>query len=97
MTNQLNFDRDYIEATSEAVRGGGTCRSCKKKGSFQNFITVLYDGGVLYMLCLQCAEAGNQILIRRGSGGVEILQRSGGPAVALGRINGVGALTRRDP
>ena len=91
--------RDVSElaaATLDAERGRATCRICKREGPFGDFITLLYGGGVLFCLCLACAEKGEEVLVRRGPLGIEVLRaRGGGPIVKPPLINLASGLLRR--
>jgi hypothetical protein len=86
MTNDKsnsNYDAQYVQATREAELGVCTCRNCGYKGQFSRFITILYGGGLVYAMCLSCADSGDQILIRRGNQGVEVLKKSAGQVAVV--------------
>jgi hypothetical protein len=95
VNDPVRVDRLYIEATREAEQGIGSCRNCGRKGAFQDMIAVLYGGGVVFSMCLPCAEVGNQIMIQRGARGIEVLQRGRFQPVGAGPILGLGILNKR--
>ena len=94
MADRPLIDQDFINATREAEAGRCTCRNCKKPGLFGDFITIQYGGGLLYALCLDCVNAGAQIMVRRTLAGIEIVQRSRG-AVAVASPELQGPLVKR--
>jgi hypothetical protein len=70
------YDLAYMEATRRAKDGLGVCRLCDKHRPFDEFISVLYGGGVVFVLCIECvAVKGSEILIKRGAKGIEVLHR----------------------
>jgi hypothetical protein len=73
-----------IEATRDAERGVATCRICTRSLPFEDAIVVSYSGAIVYSMCLPCAEADNQVLIRRGPAGIEILKARNGASLGLG-------------
>jgi hypothetical protein len=84
--SNLEFDAEFIEATRDAEFGVCKCRICGDKGLFSRFIAITYGGGLVYAMCMGCAES-NEILIKRGAFGVEVLGRSTGNVVAAGRLD----------
>lgn len=82
----------YGRATREAAAGVAACGNCARKGPFREFITVMFGGGLAYALCLPCAEADVQLMIRRGPAGIEILKS--GRRAATAPLQGVDILTR---
>ena len=72
---------DLASATLDAERGRATCRTCGKPDQFAKLVTVLYGGAVLFAVCLECTGRGEEILVRRGPIGVEILRARQGGAV----------------
>ena len=70
------------QATREAEAGRATCKFCKRTGPFSKFIVVMCGGGVVMAECLGCANSGNEILIRSGPMGIEVLRARGGGVVA---------------
>ena len=86
--SRLDFDADFIEATREAEQGFATCRKCKKKGPFGDFIAVLYGGGLVYAMCPGCAATGHSILIRMSNMGIEVLGKDlNSSPLAIGRAD----------
>ena len=76
MKKTKNNDELYsevIKATKEAELGIARCRICGYADDFSSFITVLFGGSLVFALCLNCASNGNEILIRRSLGGIEVL------------------------
>jgi len=75
-----------VKASREAEMGLASCRNCGKKGPFEDYITVLYGGGLVYTMCLACADGGHTILIRRGHLGIEVLDRKA-EKLAIGKFD----------
>lgn len=80
MTN--NFDIDYVNATKEAECGFSTCRICKTKAKLSEHITVFIGGGLLYSVCLECAERGESILIHKTERGICVSRKSSSNIIA---------------
>lgn len=92
--SRLDFDDDFIEATREAEQGLATCRKCKKKGPFTDFITVLYAGGLVYAVCIECIAVGHSILVCMGNRGIEVFGKDTRTPIAIGRP-GMNVLKKR--
>jgi len=93
---QQKFEQQYRDATCDAERGIAQCRKCGRKGAFQEFITVLYGGGVMYSMCTHCAAMGHEIRIARGPRGIHVHGRGPGAPANIGSIaGGIGALNKR--
>ena len=80
MTN--NFDIDYVNATKEAECGFSTCRVCKAKAELSKHITIFIGGGLLYSLCLDCADRGESILIHKTERGICVSRKPSSGIVA---------------
>ena len=86
--------RRVAQATLEAERGVVSCRICPTKDAMVNMLVVAYGGSIIWATCIPCAEKGNEILIRRGPGGIEVLRARDGHSLALGRP-GMGPVIKR--
>lgn len=91
---KADFQAAAIEATRDAEYGFATCRVCYGKGPFSDAIVVTYSGAVVYAMCIGCAGRDNQILVRRGAMGVEVLQSRNGARVGLA-VPDLGIITKR--
>lgn len=87
------FRQQVLNATRDAELGFATCRECGKRGPFQDCITTMYGGALVFAICIGCAERGTRILIQRGPGGIEVRKSSEGPRLAV--ASPVGTLTKR--
>jgi len=81
MTN--SFDAEYTKATREAELGRSTCRVCGNKAALSDHITVLFGGGLLYALCLQCVNKGESILIQNTERGIGVLRKTSNPSLIV--------------
>lgn len=88
VSNQQTFEQQYREATCDAELGVAKCRKCGRKGAFQDCITVLYGGGVMYSMCVHCAAMGHEIRIARGPKGIHVHGRGPGAPANIGGISG---------
>ncbi len=85
---------EMAQATRDAEEGRATCKFCGRTGPFEKFITVMFGGGVAFAECLDCPRKGNEILIRQGPLGIEILKARGGGVVAASD-RALNAVTKR--
>jgi hypothetical protein len=71
--NKDELYAEVIQASKEAELGIAKCRICGYAGDFSSLITILFGGSLVFAICLNCANNGNEILIRRSLEGIEVL------------------------
>ena len=80
-------ESEFAKATREAELGFCTCRICKEKSLFTDCITALYGGGLVFALCMPCAEKGHEILIRREGEVIRVYNRINNSVLSIGYPN----------
>jgi hypothetical protein len=89
-----NFEAEYIDATREAELGYSTCRVCGAKAKLSEHIAVLFGGGLLYAVCIQCVSQGESVLIHRTERGISVSRKPYCGVVAA-TTRDLNALSRR--
>ena len=76
-SNKTSLEK-YVEATREMQHGFATCRVCGRRKPIKNYLTVQYDNGMVFAVCIKCIDDGHEINVRRGPRGIEVYARKQG-------------------